>query len=109
MQEAKERAVGPRRGADAQALDGCDVAAAGRKIRAQDQEPRRALREGDDELRALPARKREQGRVRAAGHEVYGAVPQRVHGVERGQELDVGVEPFLAIQPELLGGERREV
>jgi hypothetical protein len=108
VQEAKERSVGPGRGADAKALDRRDVAAAGRQIRAQDEEPRRALGEGDDELRALRAGEREQGRVRAAGDEVHGAVAQRVHRVERGQELDVRVEPFLAVQTELLGGERRK-
>jgi len=47
--------------------------------------------------------------VRAAGHEVHGAVPQRVHGVERGQQLDVGVEAFLTVETELLGGERGKV
>ncbi len=103
LEELEQGAVGPWGGADPEPLDGRDVAPAGRKIRSENQKPGRALREGDDELRALPARKRQQGRVGAAGHEIDRAVAQRVHRVERRQELDVGVEAFLAIEAELLG------
>jgi len=45
----------------------------------------------------------------AAGHEVHRAVPERVDGVQRRQELDVRVEPLGTIEAELLGGERGEV
>jgi hypothetical protein len=105
----EKHAVRPGRGADAEPLDRRDVAAARWEIGAQDQEPRCSLRERDGQLRALPAREREQHRVRAAGHEVHLTLPERVHCVQRRQELDVGIEPFVAIEAELLGGEGREI
>ena len=45
----------------------------------------------------------------AARDEVDRAVAQRRHGLERWQELDVRVTAFFAEEPELFGGEGREV
>src|SRR5881628_3459199 len=53
-EQAAKRAIRSGGGADAEPFDGADVAAARRDIRANDQQPRRALRQRDDELRAFP-------------------------------------------------------
>ena len=100
-QELQERVIGPGGHADAKPFDGGEVAAPRRKIRTQNEQPRRALRQRHDELRSLPVRKPEQHRVSAARDEVDRAVAQRRHGLERGQELDVRVAAFFAEEPEL--------
>jgi len=82
-EKAHEHLVGPRRGADAKPLHRGEITASRRQIGAQDQEPRRPLRQRDDQLRALPSRKRQEHRVGAAGHEVDRAVTERVHRVQR--------------------------
>ncbi len=108
-QQVQERAIRSGGGADAEPLDGADVAATRRQIRAHDQQPRRSLRQRDDELHAFPLGKGEQCRVSAAGHEIHAAIPQRVHRVERRQQLDVRVEALLAEDAKLLRGKRRKI
>jgi hypothetical protein len=60
--QAQEGAIRPGSRADADALDGADVAAARWEIRAQDQQPRGPLRQGDDEPGAPPSGEGDPGR-----------------------------------------------
>ena len=87
-----------------------DVAARDAEVAAHHQEPVHALGLGAEELDALPLRKRRQRRMRGAADEIDRAVAQRHVGlVDRKDQLDLDVEPFLLEESELRGGNRREV
>src|SRR6185436_19930575 len=53
-QQAEEGAIASGGGTDAKPLDGADVTPARRNVGAQDEQPRRALRQRDHELRSFP-------------------------------------------------------
>ena len=75
-----------------------------------DQEPVHSLGLGADELDTLPLGKRRQRRMRRPGNEIDCPVAQRRIGpVNRKQQFDRDIEPFLLEEAEFRGGDGREI
>ena len=88
----------------------CEVAALRAEVLAQHEEPVHVLREGGEQLAALPVPERVERRVRGARHEVEPPVAQFLVGPGDGkQQLDRRVEALLLEETQLDRGDRREV